>query len=120
MDVRDNSGPGKKHERSKARKFSKKIKNIKENPVKKFLQNYGVPKYTEPNDLMHSDLSDINESESSGTRFSLDDDSSSGSSRSNSLSRKVDQMNSTGSMRNKIKVTKIKRQKPERPEMDSL
>jgi hypothetical protein len=119
IDVRNNSGAGKELERSKARKFSKKFKNIKENPSGKLLQKYGVPKHTEPNDLMHSDLSNINESESFGTPFSLDDDSSSDSSQSNSLSRKVNQMNSTRSIRNKKKVTNIKQQKPERREMDS-
>jgi hypothetical protein len=119
MDVRDNSRAGKEHEQSKARKIPKEFKNIKENPTKKLLQKYGVPKHTEPNDLMHSDLSNIDESESLGNPFSLDDDSSYSSSQSNILSRKVNQINSTGSHRNKKKITKIKGKKPERREMDS-
>jgi hypothetical protein len=119
MDVRDNTGAGKEHERSKARKFSQKFKNIKENPAKKLFQKYGVPKHTDTTDLMNSELSNIEESESMGKPFSLDDDSSYSSSQSNSLSRKVNQMNSTGSIRNKKKVTKIKGQKPDRREMDS-
>lgn len=108
MDVRKNSEAINSNERSKAIKSSKKVQNIKENPAGKSFQKYQVPKHTIPDNLMHSGLSNIDESESLGTPFSLDDDSSS-SSDSNSTSRKANKMYTTGSMRNKKKVTNIKR-----------